>query len=104
MLALTLNHTSMRAWTESRLGVHFRWSLILKRRVPSAHKIFIMSGLPSLIERILPTTGVLPWLNGLQSISNVRLRASQNLLTVLLKNAWQFDGSFSFRTSFLFMM
>jgi len=38
----------------------------------------------------------------LQTISNVGcLGPSEDLLTILLENAWQFDSSFDFRTSFL---
>ena len=74
MLALSLNHASVRAWPKSRLCVHLRRTLMLERLVPATGQVLIMRRLPSLVERILPSSYILPWLNCLQPTANVSLR------------------------------
>ena len=80
----------VRAWTERRLRMQLR---LVERRMRS-HQVLIMRGLAALIEGILASAGVLPWLNSLQTVSNATgLRSSQHLFPILLKNARQLYAS-----------
>ena len=47
---------------------------MLERLVPATGQVLIMRRLPSLVERILPSSYILPWLNCLQPTANVSLR------------------------------
>ena len=101
MLTLSLNHACVRTRSKCWLSVHLGRTLVLQRLVPSTCQVLIVRGLPPLVERILSPSCIFTWLNSLQPTADVALRPRQNLFTILLKNAWQFYRSLSFRTSFL---